>query len=66
MTSHKATFTAATENKMSKLCLSHCKQETEPALNKSHLHALPQHLLQHDMGLATEKGKQNKETISCL
>lgn len=41
-------------------------QETEPALNKSQLYALPNHLLQHDVGLAAERGKQNKETISCL
>lgn len=30
-------------------------QETEPALNKSQLYALPKHLLQHDMGLAAEE-----------
>jgi len=41
-------------------------QEIEPALNKSWLYALPKHLSQHDMGLAAERRKQNKETTSRL
>lgn len=30
-------------------------QEMEPALNKSHLYALPKQLLQYDTGLAAER-----------
>lgn len=41
-------------------------QETEPALNKSQLYALLKHLSQHDMGLAAERRKQNKEKMSQL